>query len=103
MYPAVLFDLEGTLVRTPWEDPQHVLEFRRQTKTKLTELGIPPSVLDGIERSTLMRNEALEYAEENFSEASKDKYHQEMEKFLEQYELDAARRSKSLSQKLFQS
>jgi HAD superfamily hydrolase (TIGR01549 family) len=91
---AVLFDLEGTLVQTPWEDPQHVLEFRRQTKTKLTELEIPPSILDGIERSTLMRNKALEYAEENFSEASKHKYHQEMEKFLNQYEQDAARRSK---------
>jgi HAD superfamily hydrolase (TIGR01549 family) len=94
MEPAVLFDLEGTLIQTPWEDLQHVLEFRRQTKMKLIELGIPPTVLDGIERSTLMRNRATEYVEKNFSKTSKHKYHQDMEKFLKQYELDAARRSK---------
>jgi pyrophosphatase PpaX len=94
MDPAVLFDLEGTLVQTPWEEPQHVLEFRHQTRTKLIELGIPLSVLDGIERSTVMRNRALEYVEGNFSGASKRRYHQEMEKFLRQYELEAARRSK---------
>ncbi len=94
MEPAVLFDLEGTLVQTPWEDLQHVLEFRRQTKMKLIELGIPPTVFDGIERSTLMRNRALEYVERNFSKTSKHRYHQDMENFLKQYELDAARRSK---------
>jgi HAD superfamily hydrolase (TIGR01549 family) len=94
MDPAVLFDLEGTLVQTPWEDPQHVLEFRHQTRTKLIELGIPLSVLDGIERSTVMRNKASEYVEGNFSRARQRRYHQEMEKFLKQYELEAARRSK---------
>ena len=93
MDPAVLFDLEGTLVQTPWEDPQHVLEFRHQTRTKLIDLGIPLSVLDGIERSTMMRNKALEYVEGNFGRARQRRYHQEMEKFLKQYELEAARKS----------
>ena len=44
---AVLFDLEGTLVQTPWEDPEHVLEFRRRTRRKRIELGVPFSVLKG--------------------------------------------------------
>jgi len=91
---AVLFDLEDTLVQTPWEDMQHVLEFRYQTRRKLIELGIPPSILEGIERAALMRNKASEYVAENFGKADAQRFHQEMERFLERYELDSAQRSK---------
>jgi len=91
---AVLFDLEDTLVQTPWIDHQHVLEFRRKTKEKLIELGIPPSVLEGTERATIMRNRASEYMEQNFSHAEAERFKLEMEKFLSQYELDSAKKSK---------
>lgn len=91
---AVLFDLEGTLVQTPWEEPEHVLEFRRQTRRKLIELGIPSSVLEGIERSTVMRNKASEYVEKHFSKAEAKRFKREIEKFLKYYEMDAARNSK---------
>jgi len=91
---AVLFDLEDTLVQTPWADHQHVLEFRRQTRTKLIELGIPPNTLEGIERATIMRNKASEYVKENFSKANAEKFHREMETFLSRYESDAAEKSK---------
>jgi len=91
---AMLFDLEGTLVQTPWEDPEHVLEFRVQTRRKLIALAIPPSVLEGIEKSTLMRNEASEYVKRNFSETDAQKFREEMTRFLKEYELDAARNSK---------
>lgn len=94
MTKAVLFDLEGTLVQTPWEDPQHVLEFRLETKRKLLELAIPLGILEGIERSTLMRNKASEYVKENFSKTDAHRFHQEMARFLKHYELDAARNSK---------
>jgi len=94
MTVAVLFDLEDTLVQTPWADHEHVLEFRRKTKEKLIELGIPPSVLEGIERATIMRNRASEYIEQNFSQAEAVRFRLEMEKFLSQYELDSARKSK---------
>jgi hypothetical protein len=60
---AVLLDLEGTLVQTPWENLRHVQEFRQQTRRKLIELGIPVSLLGGIERSTLMRNTAADFVE----------------------------------------
>jgi len=91
---AVLFDLEDTLVRIPWEDRQNVLEFRRKTKEKLLELGIPPSVLEGVERATIMRNKSVEYIERNLTRADAEKIQQEMEKFLKRYELYSAKNSK---------
>ena len=94
MAVAVLFDLEDTLVQTPWADHQHVLEFRSKTRQKLIELGIPPSVLEGIERATIMRNKSIEYIEKNLTKAEAEKIYQEMEKFLTYYELDSANRSK---------
>jgi HAD superfamily hydrolase (TIGR01549 family) len=94
MTVAVLFDLEDTLVRTPWADHQNIIEFRRKTKEKLIELGIPPSVLEGIERATIMRNKASEYIEKNITKENAEKVYREMEKFLSRYELDSAKRSK---------
>jgi HAD superfamily hydrolase (TIGR01549 family) len=93
MTAAVLFDLEDTLVQTPWADHQHVLEFRRETRQKLIELGIPPNVLEGIERATIMRNKASEYVEKNFAKADAQGFRQGMEKFLSRYELNSARKS----------
>jgi len=91
---AVLFDLEDTLVQTPWANHQHVIEFRRRTKEKLIELGIPPSVLEGIERATIMRNKSIDYIEKNLTKANAKKIYEEMEKFLKRYELDSANSSK---------
>jgi HAD superfamily hydrolase (TIGR01549 family) len=91
---AVLFDLEDTLIQTPWSDWQRVLEFRRKTREKLITLGIPSSVLEGIERATLMRNRAFEYAEKNFTKTETEKFQKEMDKFFSDYELDSAIKSK---------
>jgi HAD superfamily hydrolase (TIGR01549 family) len=91
---AVLFDLEGTLVQTPWENPQHVSEFRTRTRRKLIELDIPSPILRGIERSTLMRNKASEYVERHLSEAEAQRFHREMDGFLRRYEVDAATNSR---------
>lgn len=90
---AVLFDLEDTLVQTPWSNHKHVLEFRRNTRQKLVDLGIPPTILEGIEHATIMRNEASEYVEEYFSHAKAERFHQKMEKFLNHYEQDSAKKS----------
>jgi HAD superfamily hydrolase (TIGR01549 family) len=94
MTAAVLFDLEDTIVQTPWADRRHVLEFRRKTKEKLIEIGIPPSVLEGIERATIMRNKSIEYVEKNLTKTEAEKFYLEMEKFLSKYELDSAKKSK---------
>lgn len=91
---AVLFDLEDTLVQTPWSDHRHVLEFRRRTREKLLALGIPAEVLGGLERSTLLRNRASEYVERYFAQEAADSFRREMERFLCRYELDSAKRSR---------
>lgn len=89
----VLFDLEGTLVQTEWEELNHVMLFRRETRKKLLELGIPPAVLEGIERATRMRNKAMDFVKKNFHEAKIKQFQREIEKFLEHYELSAAKSS----------
>lgn len=94
MNVAVLFDLEDTLVKTPWSVRQHVLEFRRDTRRKLIDLGIPKTVLEGIKRATIMRNIASEYVQWHFSEKRARIYRREMEMFLNHYELDSAKNSK---------
>ncbi len=91
---TVLFDLEDTLVQTPWLDPQHVVEFRHKTRQKLEDLGVPSIVLAGIERATIMRNKASEYVEQKFSKAETERFKLEMEKFLCQYEQDSAEKSR---------
>jgi HAD superfamily hydrolase (TIGR01549 family) len=91
---AVLFDLEDTLVQTPWSDLQHVEEFRHRTRQKLLDLGVPPMVLAGIERATVMRNKASEYVEQKFSKAETERFNLEMEKFLCRYEQDSAEKSR---------
>ena len=94
MNVAVLFDLEDTLVKTPWSVSQHVSEFRRETRRKLIDLGIPKTVLEGIKRATIMRNTASEYVQRHFSEESAKIYWREMERFLNHYELDSAKKSR---------
>jgi len=94
MNVAVLFDLEETLVKTPWSVHQHVLEFRRDTKRKLIDLGIPKTILEGIKRATIMRNVASEYVQGHFTEERARMYWREMEMFLNHYELDSAKKSR---------
>jgi hypothetical protein len=95
---AVLFDLEETLIQTPWSNRQHVLEFRANTRQQLIKLGIPTSLFEGIERATIMRNKASDYVEQHFSKAETVRFNQEMEKFLSLYEQDSANQSKLFSQ-----
>jgi len=94
MNVAVLFDLEDTLVKTPWSVRRHVLEFRRDTRRKLIDLGIPKTALKGIKRATIMRNTASEYVQRHFSEERARIYQREMERFLNHYELDSAKKSR---------
>jgi HAD superfamily hydrolase (TIGR01549 family) len=94
---TVLFDLEDTLVQTPWSNCQHVVEFRHRTRQKLVNLGIPPMILAGIERATIMRNKASEYVEQKLSRAETENFRLEMEKFVGQYEEDSAEKSRLFS------
>lgn len=91
---AVLFDLEDTLIQTPWSIHEHVLEFRRNTRRKLLTLEVPAEILEGVERATIMRNKAEAYVGVNFNKTKTRRFHREMEKFLRRYELDSARKSR---------
>lgn len=84
---VILFDLEGTLVQSIENDQEAILEFRIKTREKLLRLGIPSSKLEGVTRSTLMRNKALEYVKEHFDEKEAKRFHLEMDNFLKSYEL----------------
>lgn len=75
---AVLFDLEDTLVKTPWSIREHVLEFRQDTRAKLASLGVPSFVIEGVERSTVMRNNASAYVEQSFSKKEAERFRREM-------------------------
>jgi len=91
---AVLFDLEGTLIRTILEDSSFTLEFRQQTREKLIELGIPPQVLGKVKRYTLMCNKAFEYVEKNFSEEKARLFHHELDEVVKGFEMRSAESSK---------
>lgn len=93
---AVLFDLEGTLVQTVYDDQESrtVRELRRGTKEKLIALGIPPRLLMGIKKSTIMRNRASEYVEENFGRDETKRFHREIDRFMEDHETRSAESSK---------
>jgi len=90
---CVIFDLEGTLVRSVEMKEEAILDFRQQTRKKLIELGIPAETLAGIEGSTLMRNRASQYASKNFSESEKLRLERELNRFLLGYELKWAEES----------
>ncbi len=84
---VILFDLEGTLVQSIENDQEAILEFRIKTREKLLQLGIPSSELEGVTKSTLMRNKALEYVKEHLDEREAKRFHLEMDNFLKGYEL----------------
>jgi len=90
---SIIFDLEGTLVRSVEMSEEAILEFRQQTRNKLIELGIPSETLAGIETSTLMRNRASQFAGENLSDSERLRLERKLDQFLLGYELGWAKES----------
>jgi len=84
---SILFDLEGTLVRTVEMTEEIILDFRWQTRKKLIELGVPEETLAGVEGSALMRNKAIQYADANLCSSEKVRLVRELDRFLLGYEL----------------
>ena len=91
---AVIFDLEGTLVRSPADSHEVIREFRIKTGKKLVELGIPSYVLRGLaESANILRNRAFEYVDDHFRKKEAKRFHTEIDKFLKKYELNWANNS----------
>ncbi len=91
---SIIFDLEGTLVRTVEMTEEFILDFRWQTRKKLIELEVPEETLAGVDSSALMRNKAIQYAEANLSNSEKVRLVRELNRFLLGYELKWADDSK---------
>ena len=89
----VLFDLEGTLVRTIEDDEESINEFRTRTKEKLVELGIPSRELQCSMTSAPMRNRAIGYVKQHFSKEEANRFHAEMDRFQKSFELPWAEHS----------
>lgn len=65
---ALLFDLEGTLVESAYQQsPELIVELRITTRDKLVELGVPEETLSGLVRSSAIRNRAFQWADDNLS------------------------------------
>jgi len=91
---AVLFDLEGTLVGI-WDDRSlEAIERERQVvRRKIIDLGVPVHVLGGEVRPPLMWNRALDWAEENMTQAEIRQFNSEINGFMKQTELEDARKA----------
>jgi len=88
---VVLFDLEGTLVKTV--GPITIKELTNQTKRKLLELGIPSQIISKTDKATIMRNEANKYVEKHFDGNRRDLFNFKFDKFMKDYEVAAAQNS----------
>jgi len=88
---VVLFDVEGTLVKTV--GPITIKELTNQTKRKLLELGIPCQILSKTGIATIMRNEANKYVEKHFHDNRRKLFNFEFDEFMKDYEVPAAQNS----------
>jgi HAD superfamily hydrolase (TIGR01549 family) len=84
---VVLFDLEGTLVKSIEDDKVAGREFKEKTENKLLKLGIPKCELEGLTTSSIMLNKAQEVVEKCFDERKTGQFQSEMDRFLKRYEL----------------
>lgn len=92
--PAVLFDLEGTLIQSMEDNPKDIKEFKEAISKKLVTLGIPSNELKGIKTSALMQNKAFEIVKETFNYKDAQNFHLELDGFLKKYEMRWAVQSK---------
>ena len=92
MNKAILFDLEGTLVETVYQQSREVVDqLRRETKRKLIDLGVPASILSSLVRSTMLRNQAYEWVETNLSQEEAARFHSKLDAFMKPFEMRSAR------------
>ena len=51
---TVLFDLEDTLIQTPWSDPRQVTTFRQKTRQMLIDLGLAFIRVDELDANLIL-------------------------------------------------
>lgn len=91
---ALLFDLEGTLVESAYQQsPEMIVELRFETRDKLVELGVPEDTLSGLVRSSALRNRAYQWAEDNLSAEGSGRILAKVEAFMLSWDIASARRA----------
>lgn len=91
---ALLFDLEGTLVESAYQQsPELIVELRFETRDKLVDLGVPRDILSGLVRSSALRNRAYQWAEDNLSAEESGRIRAEVEAFMLPWDMASARRA----------
>jgi FMN phosphatase YigB (HAD superfamily) len=94
MKKIILFDLEGTLVKSGYQiDPFLLKMLHKDTKKFLIKIGIPESILKKINKSVYLRNKALEWSEKNLPFKDYLKIRDKIEKFMLKYDIVAAKAS----------
>jgi phosphoglycolate phosphatase len=92
---AILFDLEGTLVESLYQqEPETIQELRRATREKLVSLGVPSEELEGLVRSTDLRNHAFSWAEARMGEEAVVRLREAVESFMRDFDMESARRTR---------
>ena len=94
---AILFDLEGTLVESPIKNPGIISAYRSELFPHFAKLGIPPSVVNTSEPTSVIYNNALEFAENNFSTAEREGFQRKIDLFMSENEVIWANQSKPFS------
>lgn len=88
---ALLFDLEGTLVESAYQQtPELVEKLHKDTKDRLISLGVPIELLSGIDKSALLRNQAYQWADGNLDEDQSTQLRTEIEDFMMPYDMNSA-------------
>lgn len=91
---ALLFDLEGTLVESAYQQsPELIVELRFETRDKLVDLGVPEDILSGLVRSSALRNRAYQWAEDNLGAEESGRIRAEVEAFMLPWDMASARRA----------
>lgn len=98
---AILFDLEGTLVESLYQQaPETIQELRRATREGLVSLGVPREELEGLVRSTDLRNRAFSWAEAGMGEEGAARLREAVEDFMRDFDMESARRTRAYPETL---
>jgi pyrophosphatase PpaX len=94
---AILFDLEGTLVKSPTENANEIEELRLSLVGKLLEYDIPRTEIESWSKSTpILQNQAFDYLQNNFPQNEAEEILKEINNLLEKQERKWAQASECL-------
>lgn len=93
--PAILFDLEGTLVESPTDDPQIIKQFRTELIDLFLSYDVPNKIIEKEASSTsLLQNEVLSYLSDQLTLNQFQLFQKKLDAFLIEKEIIWAKDSR---------